>query len=162
MDCRPVRDLYLKAPQLAECDSQYIQFFSKMLGFYLFACLIAGVFLYRWTRSPLAELPGPFHTKLTAAWLKCKEFSGSRRQFVHDLHTKYGSVVRIGPNEVSFASAEAVKEIYTSGGSGYDKTEFYNLFKQFDTRYDVDVFKDIPHDPWQLRIHKCPGLFSLR
>jgi hypothetical protein len=74
-----------------------------------------------------------------------KEFSGCRRRFVHDLHKKYGSVVRLGPNEVSFASAEAVKEIYTSGGSGYDKTEFYNLFKQFDTRYDGDVLKDVPH-----------------
>ncbi|KAF4635358.1 hypothetical protein G7Y89_g2744 [Cudoniella acicularis] len=29
---------------------------------------------------------------------------------------------------------EALKEIYSSGGSGYDKTEFYTLFKQFDTR----------------------------
>lgn len=42
--------------------------------------------------------------------------------------------MRLGPNEVSFTSLEAMKEIYTSGGSGYDKTEFYTLFKQFDTR----------------------------
>jgi hypothetical protein len=33
-----------------------------------------------------------------------------------------------------------MKEIYTSGGSGYDKTEFYTLFKQFDTRYESKVF----------------------
>jgi hypothetical protein len=111
---------------------------------------------------PLAELPGPFHTKLTDAWLKYKEFSGSRRHFVHDLHKKYGSVVRLGPNEVSFASAEAVKEIYISSGSGYDKTEFYNLFKQFDTRYDVDMLKDIPSDHGQLCIHTHLGLFSPR
>ena len=42
--------------------------------------------------------------------------------------------MRLGPNEVSFTSLEAIKEIYSSGGSGYDKTEFYTLFKQFDTR----------------------------
>ena len=105
-----------------------------MLALYLFACLLTGGFIYQLLRSPLSKLPGPFHTKFTAAWLKCKEFSGDRRLYIHDLHERYGPVVRLGPNEVSFASSEAVKEIYTSGGSGYDKTGFYNLFKQLNTR----------------------------
>ncbi|KAI1247554.1 hypothetical protein MGN70_011444 [Eutypa lata] len=43
-------------------------------------------------------------------------------------HLLYGPVVRIAPNEVSFASLDGVREIYGSGGSGYNKTEFYNLF----------------------------------
>lgn len=63
-----------------------------------------------------------------------QEFSGKRREYIHELHERYGAVVRLGPNEVSFTSLEAIKEIYSSGGSGYDKTEFYTLFKQFDTR----------------------------
>jgi hypothetical protein len=28
-----------------------------------------------------------------------------------------------------------VKEIYCAGGSGYDKTEFYELFKVYGRRY---------------------------
>jgi hypothetical protein len=64
-----------------------------------------------------------------------KEFASQRRDYIHQLHQQYGPVVRLGPNEVSFTSLEALKEIYTSGGSGYDKTEFYTLFKQFNTRY---------------------------
>ncbi|KAM7205045.1 Cytochrome P450 [Rhypophila sp. PSN 637] len=50
------------------------------------------------------------------------------------MHKTYGPVVRIAPNEVIFASSPAVKEIYCSSGSGYDKTEFYNLFTPFNTR----------------------------
>jgi hypothetical protein len=105
------------------------------LGF--FVCLLVASLLYRLLRSPLTKLPGPFHTRFTAAWLKYKEFNGDRRAYIHNLHQEFGPVVRLGPNEVSFASAEAIKEIYTSGSSGYEKTEFYNLFKQFNTRYDM-------------------------
>ena len=105
------------------------------LGF--FVCLLVASLLYRLLRSPLTKLPGPFHTRFTAAWLKYKEFNGDRRAYIHNLHQEFGPVVRLGPNEVSFASAEAIKEIYTLGSSGYEKTEFYNLFRQFNTRYDM-------------------------
>ena len=60
------------------------------------------------------------------------EFQGNRRKFIHALHLQYGPTVRVAPDEVSFATREAVKEIYTSGGSGYDKTPFYRLFRHFD------------------------------
>ncbi|KAH6680345.1 cytochrome P450 [Halenospora varia] len=84
--------------------------------------------------SPVSRIPGPWYTKYTGLWLMKYEFCGNRRDHIHRLHVKYGPAVRLGPNEVSFTSAKAIKEIYTSGGSGYDKTEFYTLFKQFDTR----------------------------
>ena len=103
----------------------------------LFVCLVVARFLHKSLRSPLAKLPGPLHARFTAAWLKYKEFTGNRRAYIHNLHQEWGPIVRLGPNEVSFASAEAIKEIYTSGGSGYEKTEFYTLFKQFNTRYDM-------------------------
>jgi hypothetical protein len=35
---------------------------------------------------------------------------------------------------VSFTSWEALKEIYCSGGSGFDKTEFYDLFQIYGRR----------------------------
>lgn len=131
-----------------------------MLAFCISAFLFVGIVLYRLLRSSLANLPGPFHTGLTAAWLKYKEFSGCRRQYIHDLHRRYGSVVRVGPNEVSFASAEAVKEIYTSGGSGYDRTEFYDLFKQFNTRYGTTCAREHTYRPHQHRTHVQLGPFS--
>jgi hypothetical protein len=84
--------------------------------------------------SPIAKVPGPAYSIFTSFYLKYNEFSRQRRVYIHDLHQRYGPVVRLGPNEVSFASADAVKEIYQSGGSGYDRTELYDLFKQFNTR----------------------------
>jgi hypothetical protein len=84
--------------------------------------------------SPLLKVPGPCSALITDVWLMLQEFMGNRREYIHHLHQRYGPVVRLGPNEVSFTSVEALKEIYSSGGSGYDKTEFYTLFKQFDTR----------------------------
>jgi hypothetical protein len=37
----------------------------------------------------------------------------------------------VAPNEVVFSSLGAMKEIYLSKGSGFDKTNFYDLFSQF-------------------------------
>ena len=91
-------------------------------------------FLIRCGRSPIIKVPGPIYTKFTSLCLMKREFSSNRRLYIHRLHQQYGPVVRLSPNEVSFTSLEALKEIYTSGGSGFDKTEFYSLFMQFKTR----------------------------
>ncbi|KEQ92507.1 hypothetical protein AUEXF2481DRAFT_7592 [Aureobasidium subglaciale EXF-2481] len=101
---------------------------------YLIPFLATVYFVYTRLASPLAKLPGPTYTIFTPLYLIYNEFTGNRRVYIDDLHTIYGRVVRIGPNEVSFASYEAMKEIYTSGGSGFDRTEFYELFMQFGTK----------------------------
>ncbi|KAL2075839.1 hypothetical protein VTL71DRAFT_782 [Oculimacula yallundae] len=111
-----------------------------MFGNLLPLCAIIALFIWLVTAihraffAPLAKLPGPTHSLITDLWLMSKEFTSKRRDYIHQLHQQYGPVVRLGPNEVSFTSLEALKEIYTSGGSGYDKTEFYTLFKQFGVR----------------------------
>ncbi|KAM0470827.1 hypothetical protein ACHAPX_009701 [Trichoderma viride] len=92
------------------------------------AALLAAIQLVRCLRSPLSKIPGPTISKFTTLFLKWKEIHAQRTTYVHQLHLQYGPVVRIAPNEVSFTSWEALKEIYCSGGSGYDKTEFYDLF----------------------------------
>ncbi|KAI5244665.1 putative cytochrome P450 [Aureobasidium subglaciale] len=101
---------------------------------YLIPILATVYFVYTRLASPLAKLPGPIYTIFTPLYLIYNEFTGNRRVYIDNLHTIHGSVVRIGPNEVSFASYEAMKEIYTSGGSGFDRTEFYELFMQFGTK----------------------------
>ncbi|RYP22980.1 hypothetical protein DL767_008938 [Monosporascus sp. MG133] len=82
----------------------------------------------------LSKIPGPAVSLFSSWLLKYHEFCANPRRYIHRLHLEYGPVVRIAPNEVSFASSEGVREIYGSGGSGYDKTEFYNLFKVYDRR----------------------------
>ncbi len=96
--------------------------------------LFLGDFFRRVLSSPLNPIPGPWYTKFTSLVLKWHELRAERTKYIHSLHLQYGTVVRIAPNEVAFASAAAVKEIYCSGGSGYDKTEFYDLFKVYGRR----------------------------
>lgn len=96
--------------------------------------VLIACYLIRTLRSPIARIPGPWYTHFTSLPLKWAEFNARRTLFIHELHQRHGPAVRIAPNEVSFASAAAVKEIYCSGGSGYDKTEFYNLFTVYGRR----------------------------
>lgn len=81
------------------------------------------------------KVPGPWYVNLTSLVLKYHELSGQRRLWIHELHQRYGPVVRLSPSEVSFNNLEGIKEIYQSGGSGYEKTEFYDLFTQFGHRW---------------------------
>lgn len=99
------------------------------------ACLLISIaYLIKCYRSPLRKIPGPRLSLVTSWVLKWHEFRANRTRYIHGLHKTYGPVVRIGPNEVAFSSGAAVKEIYCSGGSGYDKTEFYNLFQVYGKR----------------------------
>ncbi|KAL4892493.1 cytochrome P450 [Aspergillus ambiguus] len=102
-----------------------------MLVIWYAVILVALMFLSRALSSPIAKVPGPWYTLFTGLIIKYHEFTATRRVFIHELHKQYGPVVRIAPNEVSFASLDAIREIYASGGSGYDKTEYYDLFRQF-------------------------------
>lgn len=90
--------------------------------------------LARTIRVYQTKVPGPWYSHLTSLVLKYNEFTKNRRLWIHDLHRRYGPVVRLSPDEVSFANLEGMREIYQSGGSGYDKTEFYDLFKQYNHR----------------------------
>ncbi|KAJ5219303.1 uncharacterized protein N7498_001402 [Penicillium cinerascens] len=114
-----------------------------MLSVWAGIILLFGYVVGQRLFSPLSKVPGPWFTRFTSLWIKYQEFTVNRREAIHELHKEYGPVVRLGPNEVSFTSLEAIKEIYASGGSGYDKTEFYSLFKQFKTK---TMFSTLPKD----------------
>ncbi|KAL2752781.1 hypothetical protein ACRALDRAFT_2141136 [Sodiomyces alcalophilus JCM 7366] len=96
--------------------------------------VLALVYLGRCLASPLRNVRGPWYAAFTVLILRWHELRANRTRYVHSLHTRYGPVVRLGPAEVSFTSCDAVKEIYCSRGSGYDKTEFYDLFRVFGRR----------------------------
>ncbi|KAE8156388.1 cytochrome P450 [Aspergillus tamarii] len=106
-----------------------------MWSLWLSSILLLGLYVFKRLSSPLAKIPGPWYTNFTSFSLKYHEFTATRRLFVHHLHKKYGPVVRLAPNEVSFVTLEAIREIYASGGSGYDKTEYYDLFRQYGIKY---------------------------
>lgn len=107
--------------------------------------VLFAVTLIRRLNSPLSRLPGPWFSRFTSLTLKWAEFHAQRTNYIHALHLRYGPIVRIAPNEVSFTSTAAVKDIYCSGGSGYDKTEFYNLFTVYGRRTMFSTLDKEPH-----------------
>lgn len=102
----------------------------------LAAAAASGVAVYLWSclTSPLYKIPGPWYSAFTSLMLQYHELKAQRTSYIHALHLVYGPAVRIAPNEAAFASVDSIKEIYASGGSGYDKTEFYNLFTVYGRR----------------------------
>lgn len=58
------------------------------------------------------KYPGPFLASLTDGWRFWVVF-GRRPETTHRLlHKKYGDVVRLGPNTLSFSGPRALKSIY--------------------------------------------------
>ncbi len=74
----------------------------------LFLCSI----IYNLMGSPLHRYPGPLPAKRSRLWLLASELSGRHALYVHSLHQRYGPVVCVGPDELSFAKADDVHDIY--------------------------------------------------
>ena len=75
---------------------------------------------------PLARVPGPFLAHLTSTWLQFYDLAGVRVYMIDDLHQRFGPVVRVAPNELSFADPSMIKEIYGQA-SPYMKSAMYSL-----------------------------------
>ena len=71
---------------------------------------------YNYFYKGLHKVPGPFLGALSN-WYRIYHVIVGRRQDINQnrMHEKYGDVVRYGPNLVSFANPEAIKDIYGIG-----------------------------------------------
>ncbi|RGP71225.1 cytochrome p450 [Fusarium longipes] len=88
------------------------------------------IFLMNYFSKPnvaLLKVPGPLYARFTNLPLKIAVITGRRTFFVHQLHQKYGPVVRVSPSEVSVVDAEACKMIHKAG-SGFPKSPYYARF----------------------------------
>ncbi|KAF2106163.1 putative P450 monooxygenase [Lophiotrema nucula] len=83
--------------------------------------------------NPLSRIPGPKFFAWTKWRLAYEDWKGTRTRFIQKLHVKYGPVVRIGPNEVSFNSLSAMRTIY-GPGAPYGRTDFYQSFSFYGKR----------------------------
>ncbi|KAI9871913.1 MAG: hypothetical protein M1830_002300 [Pleopsidium flavum] len=73
---------------------------------------ISWTIIYNIFFHPLRNIQDTFLMKLTDYWLLLIGLAGWRAITVHHLHQKYGSVIRIAPNELVFSSAKAAQQIY--------------------------------------------------
>jgi cytochrome P450 len=76
----------------------------------------------------LSKYPGPLSYKLSGWPLLWQAYIGDRH--IHHLldHEKYGSIVRISPNTLSFNTASALHSIYAPRSANVKKGEWYKTF----------------------------------
>ncbi|KAL7936156.1 cytochrome P450 [Trichoderma chlorosporum] len=107
---------------------QSVAFYPFLLsGSAFFVASIVYV-VYQCFFSPLASFPGPFAAKLTKAWRAYATYRGRWHRDMIDLHRRHGSVVRIGPNELSIADPEAFKTIYRTNRA-FVKSASYSVLQ---------------------------------
>ncbi|KAH7339256.1 cytochrome P450, partial [Pyrenochaeta sp. MPI-SDFR-AT-0127] len=79
--------------------------------------------------TPLAKYPGPRIAAISDLWYAFNWLGGRWPFVVRGLHQKYGDVVRIRPNELSFTTPQSFKDIYghaSKGKSPFLKSDFYD------------------------------------
>ena len=73
---------------------------------------VAGWAATNYFNHGLNRFPGPTAAALTD-WWRFFDVYGRRPDITHNkLHQRYGDIVRLGPNSLSFANPKAIKTIY--------------------------------------------------
>ena len=83
-----------------------------LVSLQLYAGYLLVLAIYRIFFHPLAKFPGPFWGKLTEWNTIWPTLRGDGTFTRHKWLQEYGSVVRVGPNEVMFGDLPSVKDIY--------------------------------------------------
>ncbi|PSS28335.1 hypothetical protein M430DRAFT_165930 [Amorphotheca resinae ATCC 22711] len=100
------------------------------IGAWLAQFILGG--LFNSANHPLVDFPGPKRAAFTEWYRTYLElFCG--RSWVHVLeewHQKYGKIVRVGPNELSFSDPAAYHEIYNSSNFWDKEASVYQSFGQ--------------------------------
>jgi len=100
---------------------------SKVVG-YLFTLTIlycTSTIVYNLYFSPLSKFPGSWiytSTRLPRVWLY---ITGREPWVIADMHKRYGPIVRVAPNELSFIDEAAWKDIYgIKNNNPKDETQY--------------------------------------
>ncbi|KAI2628687.1 putative cytochrome P450 [Hypoxylon sp. NC1633] len=97
----------------------------------LFLVYVGIHVVYNLYLHPLRNYPGPFLARSTLLWRFYHSVGGRYHRRVTEQHKKYGPIVRLAPNELSFASVESWKDIYGHAIGKRQtciKSEFYDVF----------------------------------
>ena len=87
--------------------SSYIVLTLSLTGLYLLWTIIYTLFFH-----PLRKYPGPLLARSSRLWYTWYFTRGQLHVACHEAHKKYGDVVRIAPDELSYITAPAWKDIY--------------------------------------------------
>ncbi|KAL8804793.1 MAG: hypothetical protein Q9182_002385 [Xanthomendoza sp. 2 TL-2023] len=94
--------------------------------------------------SPLAKIPAAnFWSTISSQWIEKRRSDGRETQTIYALHQKYGSIVRLGPKEISVNSHDGLRIIYLGG---FEKHHWYaDFFVNYLTRNTFTMLERKPH-----------------
>ncbi|KAL3455413.1 hypothetical protein BJX64DRAFT_282096 [Aspergillus heterothallicus] len=125
---------------------------------YLIPSFLLLYCLQQYFHNGLWRYPGPVLAKFTDIW-RFLDVHRRRPDITHNaLHKKYGDIVRLGPNTLSFASPSAIKVIYGTSYLTTQKSEFYpvqmtvskgeplpSLFSTLDEGFHANLRRSVNH-----------------
>ncbi|KAI1938545.1 hypothetical protein LOZ66_003348 [Ophidiomyces ophidiicola] len=77
-----------------------------------------------------SPFPGPRIAKFTVLYMRWQQLKGREFLHYHLLHQKYGPIVQLSPDEISFCHADALSQIY-AGPRGLDAGDALSAFKSY-------------------------------
>jgi Cytochrome P450 len=79
--------------------------------------------------SPLSKLPAAHLTAhFTSTWIWWRRRTGKESRSIFAAHQRCGTIVRLGPNEVSIVSQEGLSKVYFGG---FTRTEWVLAFRNY-------------------------------
>ncbi|OHF04566.1 cytochrome P450 [Colletotrichum orchidophilum] len=125
-------------------------------AFVLFLLLAARV-IYRLRFHPLAHVPGPPLAAISSLFLYAICYLGIEGSVIRRYHEKYKTkVLRVGPNAISVADSDAVRDIYVAGGGFLKDARYQN----FNLGPVVSIFSSIDKAYRDVRAKAVAPIFS--
>ncbi|RAH67354.1 cytochrome P450 [Aspergillus aculeatinus CBS 121060] len=107
---------------------------------------LIGIVLYNVFFHPLAQYPGPRSMAASRIPYLLMTLRGRPPQEMNALHKRYGHVVRVAPNELSFISSDAWRPIYgTRPGHGQKPKDRHAYPPSADNVPSIDQSNDADH-----------------
>ncbi|KAI0091644.1 cytochrome P450 monooxygenase pc-bph [Irpex rosettiformis] len=78
----------------------------------------------------IRQYPGPWLAKFSCLWFSREIFAARVQTSTKKLHERYGTFVRIGPNDISVCSPEALQTLYAHSPNAL-KSSLYDAFSPF-------------------------------
>ncbi|KFY07806.1 hypothetical protein V492_06804 [Pseudogymnoascus sp. VKM F-4246] len=110
---------------------------------YLALRVLYQIVYYRFFH-PLSKFPGPFWASVTRLWIAYHNIKEDEPYVEHELHKKYGPIIRITPTLLLVSSAPALPTIYHRQA---DKTKHYisGSFGETESVFNMQSWKTHAH-----------------
>ncbi|KAL2116009.1 hypothetical protein VTJ04DRAFT_10264 [Mycothermus thermophilus] len=102
----------------------------------------------------LNKYPGPFLASLTDWWRFIDVYKRRPERTHIALHKKYGPVVRLGPNTLSFSDPEALKTIYGLN-KGFIKSDFYVVQQSVVKGHSLPSLFSTTDNDFHMQFRRC-------